>query len=153
MIHLLLSEKGDLTITLTLIIGGVIMLGLLIYLFAVEVPKSMAKERVRREQVLKEYEKEPEYKFVKAQVLSKEKEAYYVGIKLSKLVEEYYIHFLTEDGDEMGLRVRQDVFEKIEEGQEGTLVTVNGNFFDFGDGVDVETFDGEEEQSEEQSEE
>ena len=89
--------------------------------------------------MLEEYEKEPEYLFAQAKILSKGKKAYYVGVKLPKLMEEYWVKIITEEGVETSYRVREDVYQRMEEGQEGTLVTVNGNFFDFGDGVEVET--------------
>lgn len=125
--------------TLIFLIGG-LLIGLMIFFyFLFQFPKDRERERLRREKVLEEYEKEPEYLFVQAKILSKGKKAYYVGVKLPKLIEEYWVKILTEEGVETSYRVREDVYQRMEEGQEGTLVTVNGNFFDFGDGVDVET--------------
>ena len=110
---------------------------LLFFYFLFEYPKDKERERLRRDKVLEEYEKEPEYLFTQAKILSKEKKAYYVGVKLPKLVEEYSIRLLTEEGEERHYRVREEVYSRIEKGQKGTLVTVNGNFFDFGDGTDI----------------
>ena len=122
---------------LIFLIGGLLIGLLLFFYFLFEYPKDKERERLRREKVLEEYEKEPEYLFTQAKILSKEKQAYYVGVKLPKLVEEYSIRLLTEEGEERHYRVREEVYSRIEKGQEGTLVTVNGNFFDFGDGTDI----------------
>ena len=124
---------------LILLIGGLLIGLALFFYFLFQFPKDKERERLRREKVLEEYEKEPEYLFAPAKILSKKKKAYYVGVKLPELVEEYWIKIITEEGVEASYRVREDVYWRIEEGQEGTLVTVNGNFFDFGDGVDVES--------------
>ena len=122
---------------LIFLIGGLLIGLLLFFYFLFEYPKDKERERLRREKVLEDYEKEPEYLFTQAKILSKEKKAYYVGVKLPKLVEEYSIRLLTEEGEERNYRVREEVYSRIEKGQEGTLVTVNGNFFDFGDGTDI----------------
>ena len=122
---------------LLFLIGGLLIGLLLFFYFLFEYPKDKERERLRREKVLEDYEKEPEYLFTQAKVLAKEKKAYYVGVKLPKLVEEYSIRLLTEEGGERNYRVREEVYSRIEKGQEGTLVTVNGNFFDFGDGTDI----------------
>ena len=122
---------------LIFLIGGLLIGLLLFFYFLFEYPKDKERERLRREKVLEDYEKEPEYLFTQAKILSKEKKAYYVGVKLPKLVEEYSIRLLTEEGEERHYRVREEVYSRMEEGQEGTLVTVNGNFFDFGDGTDI----------------
>ena len=121
---------------LIFLIGGLLIGLLLFFYFLFEYPKDKEKERLRREKVLEEYEKEPEYLFTQAKILSKEKKAYYVGVKLPKLVEEYSIRLLTEEGEERHYRVREEVYSRIEKGQKGTIVTVNGNFFDLGDGTD-----------------
>ena len=122
---------------LIFLIGGLLIGLLLFFYFLFGYPKDKERERLRREKVLEEYEKEPEYLFTQAKILSKEKKAYYVGVKLPKLVEEYSIRLLTEEGEERNYRVREEVYSRIEKGQKGTLVTVNGNFFDFGDGTDI----------------
>ena len=122
---------------LIFLIGGLLIGLLLFFYFLFEYPKDKERKRLHREKVLEEYEKEPEYLFTQAKILSKEKKAYYVGVKLPKLVEEYSIRLHTEEGGERNYRVREEVYSRIEKGQKGTLVTVNGNFFDFGDGTDI----------------
>lgn len=53
------------------------------------------------------------------------------------------MNFSFEDGCEQEFSVTEKVFEKIQEGQVGALVLYNGNFLDFGDGVDVEENDAQ----------
>ena len=133
--RLLMSEVAFWTFMF--IIPVVMVVIALICYFIFQYPKDKAKNEARKQAFYDECEKELEYEFKQARVLSKYKNSYYVGVKLSRMVEEYWINIITEDGKETGYQVRQELYEKIEEGQEGTLVTVNGNFFDFGDGVDV----------------
>ena len=51
---------------------------------------------------------------------------------------EYYVTFELENGEEMEHKISQELYEILNEGQTGTLVLFNGNFFSFGDGEDVE---------------
>ena len=51
---------------------------------------------------------------------------------------EYYVTFELENGEEMEHKISQELYEIFNEGQTGTLVLFNGNFFSFGDGEDVE---------------
>ena len=138
MINLFLANKYDLAITLTWVIGGIVMLGLFVYLFAVEAPKSIKKERLRRQKVEEEYEKEPEYEFHQAQVVERKKLLHYVGIKMPKQITECKVVFLLESGVTITCYLREELFDKIQDNQQGTLVTVNGNFFDFGDGKEIQ---------------
>ena len=77
---------------------------------------------------------------MQAKALKKRVHIYYAAeINIPKSVTEYWIKFLLENGDEQEFSVSQEMFEKITEGQEGTLVLLNDLFFDFGDGEDIET--------------
>ena len=88
------------------------------------------------------YEKEPEYVFVAAKVVSLRNDAYHKlglsSLALSSFTEECYATFLTEQGEEKEYPISKEQFYQISEGDEGTLVTVNGNFFYFGEGEDIE---------------
>ena len=101
-------------------------------------PEWKAQHEQHKKQVEEEYAKEPEYKFINARVLTKSVSAYYASFRQPKQLYECKIVFLTETGEEKEVYVSKEVFESIEENQEGTLVTVNGNFFDFGDGEEIE---------------
>ncbi len=136
------EEIGNLIITITITVGIITLVAFLIYYIKVEAPKEREKERIRRQKVLEEYEKEPEYVFMQARVQSKRRSDYYKTElrmpQLPALVNEFYITFETEDNKTTEFPVRQEIYEDITEGQEGTLVTVNGNFFDFGIGEEIE---------------
>ena len=45
--------------------------------------------------------------------------------------------FLTDDGERLTYEVPEDVYVTLSEDQTGTLVILNGKFFDFGDGEDI----------------
>ena len=49
----------------------------------------------------------------------------------------FFITFLTENG-EAEHEVTKEMFDRLAEGDSGMLVTVEGNFFDFGDGQNME---------------
>ena len=49
-----------------------------------------------------------------------------------------YLTSQFEDGEEKEVAVPQESFEKISVGDEGTLVMLNGAFFAFGDGEEIE---------------
>ena len=136
------AEEYDLIIVIAVTVGLLIIIAVLAYSIKV----GIREEKLRRQKVLEEYEKEPEYSFVDARVISKKKTTYYQtelrmpALPAQKL--ECIVTFLTEEGEILEFDVREEIFDKIEEKQEGTLVTVNGNFFDFGDGEEI-TDDGE----------
>lgn len=77
-------------------------------------------------------------RFVRAKVLQKKiNHYYYKGLNLPKNESSFAIVFETEDGEMEEYPVPQELFMQTEEGQEGTLVTINGMFFDFGEGQDI----------------
>ncbi len=81
----------------------------------------------------------PKVEFFNATAVKKRIHVYYVreiNIPLSET--QYWVMFQIQDGEEKEFMVSKELFEKIKEGQEGTLVTVNNLFFDFGDGEDME---------------
>ena len=134
-------DTGDIIILVTCLVGGAIVVGALVFYFIFQYPKDKEKERLRRQRVEEEYEKEPEYKFRQAQVIEKRKLTYYAGVKMPKLIAECMVTFKTEEGETLKFQLREEIFDAIEDDQQGTLVTVNGNFFDFGDGEEIEAAD------------
>jgi hypothetical protein len=48
------------------------------------------------------------------------------------------VNFLLENGEEREYYVSKEIFDKVEEGQESTLVLLNGMFFYFGEGEEIE---------------
>ena len=56
-------------------------------------------------------------------------------VRTHKLI--YNVQFSTEDGNIVEYDVPQELFDYINIGQRGTLATVDGEFFDFGDGEEI----------------
>ena len=127
--------------TLMIVIPFVIIAIALTLYFIFQYPKDKAKMEARKQAFYDECEKEPEYVFKQAKITSMRNHVYYqqnLGFpQMPKKVDEYYVTFLNEDGEEKEYLVSQEFFYNVVKGEEGTLITVNGNFFDFGDGVDV----------------
>ena len=102
-------------------------------------PELKRKEQERKQAFYDECEKELDYVFKKAIVLEKRKDFYYVSnLNIPKSQEDFFATFLIENKEKREFLIREDIYERIEQGQQGTLVTVNGNFFDFGDGEETE---------------
>ena len=84
---------------------------------------------------------EPETQFFEATV--KEKRMYQkfvAGVSVTTPVGlfQYFATFQLENDEEVEYEIDQQWYEKIEEEQIGQLVLVNGNFFSFGEGEDIE---------------
>jgi hypothetical protein len=59
------------------------------------------------------------------------------GTRIPKYSMELFIAFLTDDGEVVEYKVEQEAFERIELDQTGKLLTLGGNFFDFGEGEEL----------------
>lgn len=59
------------------------------------------------------------------------------GLHQPQCIVEYGVLFVTESGEEKFFLVRKEVFDDLKEGQVGTLVIINGKFFDFGHGEEM----------------
>ncbi len=84
---------------------------------------------------------EPETQFFEATV--KEKRMYQkfvAGVSVATPVSlfQYFATFQLENDEEVEYEIGQQWYEKIEKEQIGQLVLVNGNFFSFGEGEDIE---------------
>ena len=93
------QETADLIITITVIVGVLVIIAALIYSIKV----GAKEEALRRQKVLEEYEKEPEYKFINARVIAKKKTKYYqTELRMPTLPAqklECIVTFLTEEGE------------------------------------------------------
>lgn len=101
--------------------------------------KKIEESEERGEEIFQINETEPE--FFNATVKSKRiYERFVNGVSWTTPVGvfEYYVTFELENGEEMEHKISQELYEIFNEGQTGTLVLFNGNFFSFGDGEDVE---------------
>ena len=130
----------DVESVLAIVIGVVFGLAILAALF---VPVGLL---VRKEEK-KQAEAEPSddalqehagTRFVRAKVLQKKiNHYYYKGLNLPKNESSFVLVFETEEGETEEYPVPEELFMQTEEGQEGSLVTINGMFFDFGEGQDI----------------
>ena len=123
-------------------IGTIICLAILaIYMYVY-----CARIRTERQEALDEMEQteeEEEYELPEpvacnARVMEKRFASDVIGTKSVRQVRSYYVTFFTEDGETVEYPVPEEIFLTIEKGQESTLVTVDGKFFDFGDGENIE---------------
>ena len=78
---------------------------------------------------------EPEFKVVGAVVLSKHSVMHTTRYEHSV---KFRVTFMTDDGEKVEINVPQEIYDEVYESQSGDLVTVNGNFFDFGHGEPIE---------------
>ena len=60
------------------------------------------------------------------------------GVKIPKYNAFFWITFLTDNGKELTFNVSQELFDKTNEGDVASLVTINDTFLDFSNGEDVE---------------
>ena len=75
----------------------------------------------------------PEPEFVSATVLKKSIAEYKGGSKNPSYKMAFGVLFLTEDGKKMAFEVPEELYASITEGQSGRLMTIGGNFLDFGE--------------------
>lgn len=81
-----------------------------------------------------DFVKMSETESVGAVVLKKEIGEYKGGGKTASYKMTFEILFLTDNGKKLVFAVPEELYAEVSEGQSGLLVTVNGNFLDFGDG-------------------
>jgi len=72
-----------------------------------------------------------------AKAVKKRIHIYYTSIKQPKSVMQYWVKFSFDDGTEKEYEISKQIFDRIEEGEDGTLVLYNGVFFDFGAGEEI----------------
>ncbi|MBR2335926.1 MAG: hypothetical protein IKA62_06880 [Clostridia bacterium] len=79
----------------------------------------------------------PEPVLVGARVISKAINETKMGTKLPSYKMNFVVTFLTDDGDTVEFCVNEDIYNRVYVDQVGDLVTINGTFFDFGDGEEL----------------
>ena len=99
----------------------------------------MVKEREKSAQALEDENwQEPDPEIIGARVIAKK---IIDGVTGSYRMPEYkmelFVTFLTDDGEIVEYKVEKEAFERIELDQTGDLLTLDGNFFDFGDGEEL----------------
>lgn len=80
---------------------------------------------------------EPKLEGFEAKVVSKRMEALCKGTNISLRMVEFFVTFETADGEQKELDVSQKFFDTVKEGDEGTLVLLDGKLFDFGEGEEI----------------
>jgi hypothetical protein len=75
---------------------------------------------------------------ISAKVVKKRVGGECTGVKIPKYNAFFWITFLTDDGKELTFNVSQELFDKTNEGDVASLVTINDTFLDFSNGEDVE---------------
>ena len=127
--------EGCHNILMILVIGGS---GILMMVFCIS---SMLREIKKRKKMLQDMETPMEEippVSVGAKVVSKRTQIVYGrSYRLPKHEVVFLITFLTDDGETKEFAVSQEKYEKIHSSQMGTLVILNGRFYDFGDGESV----------------
>lgn len=116
---------------LVLVGGSLIGTPLVAGIMAIFQAKKRKKISPAEEEIIEDPMLESESEFIKAKVVGKRIHTQFHGVTIAKSQLWFLITFETIDG-QIEFSVSQECFERIEEGQEGTLVLVNGNFFDFG---------------------
>ena len=130
------SFKND---VLPYVIVGVI-LAAVVYIFVIA-PILLHRHNKRVEKACNEGAavREPEFVSVGAKVVGiGEFNSYNGSPKMLKYKRLYRVAFLTDEDEELVFEVPKELHDRVSEGQHGNLITVNGNFFDFGDGEDIE---------------
>ncbi len=127
-----------------IVIGGVCLLivfALFAKLFYTEIQREKSKKQASVEEMhrLEEAEALPEPILRNARVIDKRFESDVMGTRSVRQVSSYFVTFFTEDGETVEYDVPREIFLQIEKGQESTLVTLDGKFFDFSDGEDAST--------------
>ncbi len=119
---------------------GLILIGSLVFILVKE-SKNYQKIQAKDVQAIK-VDKDvpkPKVEFFDAKTIKKRIHIYYVSeINIPISETQHWIMFQLKDGTEKEFLVPKELFDKVNENQDGVLVTVNGNFFDFGEGEDIE---------------
>ena len=88
------------------------------------------------EEILSEPEPEPFAEY--ARVIGKRMEEGYGGTpKMASYKLSFVITFMTDGGETKEFFVSEETYARISEHQAGMLITMDGNFFDFGDGEEI----------------
>ena len=93
--------------------------------------KNKKKDGGRKETPEEHLERAPEYSECRARLIKMQCGVDVRGTKRVFVDEKYLITFELEYGDTVDFGVDEEIYGLLEEGMEGTLVTVEGNFFGF----------------------
>ena len=83
--------------------------------------------------------KEPKADFFEATVKSKRVVRRFVGsISMKRAEYDYLVTFVLLNGEEIECKIGQELYENAQPGESGTLALIDGEFFDFGQGEEIE---------------
>ena len=98
--------------------------------------KAKKQQEAIDEEILSEPTPEPFAEY--ARVVSKRMEESYGGTpKMPRYKLMFIVTFLTDGGETKEFSVSEETYGRINEHQAGMLITIDGNFFDFGDGEEI----------------
>ena len=107
----------------------------MIVYFIIKAPMDAKKEKERQEALLDELdeqcESEPDIIETRCRVTRKQCGTKIEGYRIPQSHKLFIVTFTDEDGKETELPVTEDVYLELNENEDGTLATVNGNFFGF----------------------
>ena len=93
--------------------------------------KNQKKSGKKQETPEEHLEREAEYAECRAKLVEMLCGVDVQGTKRVFVEEKYLISFELEDGNRVDFSVDREIYELLEEGMEGTLVTIEGNFYGF----------------------
>ncbi len=114
----------------------------LLYLYVlikVFIRSLISRKRTKREaEILEKTNETYPTDSVSAKIISKRTNQNQVlDYKYFRMQNRYFVTFRTKENKEIELEVNKEFYERCVPNMEGTLLTVNGKFFDFGDGEPV----------------
>ena len=120
------------------IIGIVCIIAMVCSLIFFIVDRKKATKQYREDiEAMEEDTSEPEPVFVEATAVAKSAEILIKGTRTVSSERCFIVTFATENGERIELEVTEEAYCRIEKGQTGLLMTVNGSFIDFGEGQDI----------------
>ena len=115
-------------------IAAAILLGFLLlafFAFVIMPIIAVRKYKKRLNELESEPVEEPPLTEINARVISMRCGTKMYGTKSPELHKEFFVTFLTDDGETFEYKVEEEIYLSIYEDQTGTLATVNGKFYGF----------------------
>lgn len=114
-----------------IIIPAILLVAFFIFMIYLAVNDKKWKKQADNEQIEEQERKETaEKKEIKATVISKRILDSYEGFLVSRYVLDFLVAFQI-DSETVEFSVTQEFFDKVEENDKGTLVTINDELYDF----------------------
>ncbi len=117
---------------------------IILFLLVIVLVKDTVNRRKRNRQLAEEMEQPvllPEVNGVYAVITAKDvvmEKGYFPDSPYRTHRLNYILSFLMDEGDTVSYNVPSELYEYVYTGQKGILATIDGEFFDFGSGEDIE---------------